>query len=378
MSDTLGDSHIHTLKELFFVLSLVRGDVFLLVFKSVVQKEVTSGFLDFADTFTTLIAHFGRNNSVFVDEGLELLLAFSIKFIDSLQIGLGEDNNDWLVGEQSLNSCVKGNLLVNRVTTGFRGIDEEQDTGLQVSQGSDGLHFDVVHLVQGLIQDTRGVDNLPSDVVVISVTDEQGLGCEGIRLNIDIGVGDLVDETGFTDVGETSDEEGTGVRVDVGHSGKMLSDFLEETERRSESLDDLGHSSQTSSLEHLASVQTVTVLKESDVVLSDVVNQVTGSVNMSQCDFVMILVVDNVDKISIEGVDVVELGEVVKDFSELLMDILTAELDLSHVERSDSGDVVAGMDDSGGLSLSFGKDDVDKVSGGGDDLDLLEVIIHVL
>ena len=119
------------------------------------------------------------------------------------------------------------------------------------------------------------------------------------------------------------------------------------------------------------------MLKESDIVLSDVVNQVTSSVDMSQCDFVVILVIDNVDKISIEGMDVVKLGEVVKDFSELLMDILTAELDLSHVERSDSGDVVAGMDDSGGLSLGFGKDDVDKVSSGGDDLDLLEVIIHV-
>lgn len=135
--------------------------------------------------------------------------------------------------------------------------------------------------------------------------------------------------------------------------------------------------SESGSLEHLASVQTVTVLKESDVVLSDVVNQVTGSVDMSQCDFVMILIVDNVDKISIEGMDIVELGEVLKDFSELFMDILTAELDLSHVERSDSGDVITGMDDSWGLSLCFGKDDVDKVSGGGDDLDLLEVIIHV-
>lgn len=120
------------------------------------------------------------------------------------------------------------------------------------------------------------------------------------------------------------------------------------------------------------------MLKESDVVLSDVVDQVTSSVDMSKCDFVMILVVDDVDEIGIEGVDVVELGEVVKDFGELLMDILTAELDLSHVEGSDSGNVVAWVDDSGGLSLSFGKDDVDKVSGGGDDLDLLEVIIHVL
>lgn len=112
------------------------------------------GFLDFADTFTALIAHFCRNNSVFVDETLELVLAFSVEFVDSLQVGLGEDNNDWLVGEQGLDSGVEGDLLVDGVTAGFRRINKEQDTGLQVSQGSDGLHFDVVHLVQGLIQDT--------------------------------------------------------------------------------------------------------------------------------------------------------------------------------------------------------------------------------
>jgi len=61
-------------------------------------------------------------------------------------------------------------------------------------------------------------------------------------LNFDVSVGDLVDEAGFTGVGETSDQEGTSVRVDRGHSCQMLSDFFEETEGGTESLDDLGHS----------------------------------------------------------------------------------------------------------------------------------------
>lgn len=96
-----------------------------------------------------------------------------VQFVEFLQIDLGEDDNDGLVGEQGLDSFVEGDLLVNRVTTGFRNIDKVQDTSLKMGQSSDRLHFNVVQLVQRLIQNTRGVNNLPSDVIVISVTNEQ-------------------------------------------------------------------------------------------------------------------------------------------------------------------------------------------------------------
>jgi len=208
----------------------------------------------------------------------------------------------------------------------------------------------------------------------------------------DVGVGNLVDEAGFTGIGETSDQEGTSVRVDSGHSCQMLSDFFEETERRTESLDNLGHSkqknvkekfwqrlwipSESGSLEHFASIQGITVLQESDVILSDTVDEVTSSVDVAQGDFVMIFVVDDVDKISIEGVDIVELGEAFEDFGEFFMDVFTGELDFSHVEGSDSVDGIAGMDDSGGFTLSFGEDNVGKVIRIGDDLNLLEIIVH--
>jgi len=118
------------------------------------------------------------------------------------------------------------------------------------------------------------------------------------------------------------------------------------------------------------------VLHESDVILGDGVDEVTGGVDVAQGDFVMILVVDDVDKISIEGVDIVELGEAFEDFGEFFMDVFTGELDFSHVEGSDSVDGIAGMDDSGSFTLSFGENNVDKVIGIGDDLDLFEIIVH--
>jgi len=118
------------------------------------------------------------------------------------------------------------------------------------------------------------------------------------------------------------------------------------------------------------------VLHESDVILGDGVGEVTSSVDVAQGDFVMILVVDDVDKISVEGVDIVELGEAFEDFSVFFMDVFAGELDFSHVEGSDSVDGIAGMDDSGGFTLGFGENNVGEVIGIGDDLDLFEIIVH--
>lgn len=99
-----------------------------------------------------------------------------------------------------------------------------------MDQGSDRLHFNGVSLVQGLVQKSWRVDDLPLDVVVISMPDIKRLGCEGIGLDIDIGVGNLVHEAGFTDIREASDEESSGVGIDAGHSGQMLSDFVQEAQ----------------------------------------------------------------------------------------------------------------------------------------------------
>lgn len=52
------------------------------------------------------------------------------------------------------------------------------------------------------------------------------------------------------------------------------------------------------------------------------------------------------------------------------------EFYFSHVESSDSGDVVSWMHDSGGLSLGFRQDDIYHVLGRGNGLDVLEVVVH--
>ena len=77
-----------------------------------------------------------------------------------------------------------------------------------MSKGRDGLHLNGVSLVQSMVQNTGRVKYLPTRVFVFCVTDEQILGSEGIGLHINFGVCDVVHETGLTDVGETSYNEG--------------------------------------------------------------------------------------------------------------------------------------------------------------------------
>jgi hypothetical protein len=101
------------------------------------------------------------------------------------------------------------------------------------------------------------------------------------------------------------------------------------------------------------------VLHHTDVVLGDVVSHVSGGVDVAESDFVMVSVVDDVDEVCVEGVDVVEFGEVVEDFTEAFVDGFSAEFDLTHVKVANTLDVVAGVDDCGSFSLKFGEDDVD-------------------
>lgn len=49
-----------------------------------------------------------------------------------------------------------------------------------MSESGDGLHLDGVHLLKRVIQDTGSVDDLPSEVLVVHVSDKERLGGEGV------------------------------------------------------------------------------------------------------------------------------------------------------------------------------------------------------
>jgi hypothetical protein len=88
----------------------------------------------------------------------------------------------------------------------------------------------------------------------------------------------------------------------------------------------------------------------------------------------VVSIVQHVDQIGVERVDVIELGELLEDRLNLIVERRLREFDFAHVEVANARNLVVGMDDRGRLPLSAGKHDVDKVLVRGHGLNLLEVI----
>ena len=165
-------------------------------------------------------------------------------------------------------------LSLNGVTTLFTEIHEVQDSSTDVSESSNRLHLDSVHLLKRVVQDTGSVDDLPSEVLVVHVTNKEGFGGEGVLLcqlrilvqvhsctyglNVDIGSGDLVDETTLADIGVTTNKQCSGVGVDSWQSRDVLPDLLQVRQRILLPLHDSSHSTESGSFELFTSVERIT------------------------------------------------------------------------------------------------------------------------
>ena len=78
-----------------------------------------------------------------------------------------------------------------------------------------------------MVKNSRGVDDLISEVAVFCVADVEGFGGEGVGLDFNVGFAEAVYEAGFSYVGVTCQQNGPFVGVDGGQSAHVLSDFLE-------------------------------------------------------------------------------------------------------------------------------------------------------
>ena len=89
----------------------------------------------------------------------------------------------------------------------------------------------------------------------------------------------------------TCDDQCPGVGVNGGKSAEMLSDLLQVLETLVLSPHDGRHPAQGRPLQLLAPVQGVTELEQPHVVLGHVVDQVSGGVDLTQGQFVMVLTI---------------------------------------------------------------------------------------
>lgn len=92
----------------------------------------------------------------------------------------------------------------------------------------------------------------------------------------------------------------------------------------------------------------------------------------------MIFVVENVKKIAVKRMDVIESRELFDDGGEFFVKVCLGELDFSHVELTDSVDCIALVNDGWCLPLGSAEDYIDKVFTRRYSCDLLEIILNHL
>ena len=178
-----------------------------------------------------------------------------------------------------------------------------------MGEGRYRLHLDVVHLFEGMVENTWGINDLPPHVAIVQMANEKRLRSERIGLHIDIRASDLVEERGFAHVGVAANEQSACSRINGRKTRNVLADFLEELQSFILTLHYGSHASKGGALELLASVQTVTELEESDIVLCDLVNQMACGAQLTESQLVVILVVEDVEERGEERVEILHNGE---------------------------------------------------------------------
>ena len=123
-----------------------------------------------------------------------------------------------------------------------------------------------------MIQDSGGVNDLPTQVLVVRVAHVQRLGRESVGLDLHISTGDLVDETRFANIGKATDEQSPCIGIDGGETTQMLSDLFKVGQALALPLHNGGHPTQGSAFKLLASIQRVAILQETYIVLGNIVD----------------------------------------------------------------------------------------------------------
>ena len=283
-----------------------------------------------------------------------------------------------LVSKQRLDRLEQRDLLIDGVAASLRGVEEEEDARLQMSQCSDCLHLNCVPFLQGMVQNSWSVDDLEPHELVISVTHVQALSGERVGLHLDISTRDVVDKTTLAHIWKSCNQNRPFEGVDCWQSGKVFPHLLQVIQGLRKLLQTGAHSSECCSLEHFATVQTVSVLQQSVVILANIVDHIPTRTHVTKSQLVVILVVKHVDQVAVKWVDVIQLWKLLNDLSQFFIDSFLGKLHLSHIKSSYSPDLVAGVHNSRSFSHCFRKHDIHHVLSWQNDVDSFEIVIHDL
>ena len=275
-------------------------------------------------------------------ERLELGLGLLVEILRPGHVDLVDDDEDQLVGEERLDALEELHLGLHGVPTLFGQVHEVEDGGAEMGDGGDGLHLDGIHLLERVVEDSRGVNGLESEVFVVEVADEQALGRERIRLYVDVRSRNALQETRLAHVGVPADEQRPRVRVDGRQATQMLAHLVEVQEGVLEPAAYGGHASQSGALELLALEKRLGVFEQADIVARHDLYEMLGGGQLTQGDAEVVGVVERVEQVLVERVDVLEPREAIEDERELLGEGLLCEFDLAGVKIWEEGESLAG------------------------------------
>lgn len=167
-----------------------------LLLNSMGEKSITGSVSDVHDTFFGVSRGFNNGDALVGKNNVDIRSVFLGKVGKSDNVDLVNDEDGGLILEKGLDRveelALQDNkydmtyeknqtyLSLNSVATLFRKVHEVEDGTSEVRKSSDGLHFNGVHLLERVVKDTRGVNDLPSEVLVVHVTNEQGFCGESI------------------------------------------------------------------------------------------------------------------------------------------------------------------------------------------------------
>ena len=147
------------------------------------QELVAGGRLDLRHSLLGVVGHL-HEGGLAIDEALDHGLLVGIERLPRLGVNLVDNDDELLVGKQGLDGLEQTDLLLEGIPALLGDVDEVQDRAREVGQGRDGLHLDGVALLEGVVEDAGSVDDLPPQVAVVAVADEEGFGGEGIGLDV--------------------------------------------------------------------------------------------------------------------------------------------------------------------------------------------------
>ena len=217
-------------------------------------------------------------------------------------------------------------------------------------------------------------------IVVVSGPPPAKLGkltYRGVRLDVDVGTGDVLEERRLSNVGVSANEESAGVGVDRGQTAQMLPDLVEVEKRVLQTLADGGHATKSSALELLALEQTLTILDETHVISGDGLDQTLCGVTLAEGNAEVVGVVESVEQILVERVNVGEAREAVQDSRQLLTEGLCGVFDLAHVEGPNTSDLETRANLGGQTALGARQHNVQELLRGRHGRDVLPCCLHL-